>query len=57
MTTKHRTTQGIDFKIVTTDNDIIFIDSNHATICWDNTLENHCLVDAMVYDLETLEIG
>ncbi len=46
------TTQGIRFDVITTNDEIIFIDERGDSLTWDNTLENQVLVDNMVYELE-----
>jgi len=47
----YTTTQGVNFRIVTTKSEIIFIDEDGGTLRWEKTLENEILVQNMVYEV------
>lgn len=45
------TKKGIEFDIIETNDEIIFIDEHGDSLVWDNTDINRVLVDAMVREV------
>lgn len=44
----YTTTQGVKFEIITTDDEIMFLDEAGDSLTWDNNDKNMKLVDDMV---------
>ena len=52
----YKTTQGIKFEIINTDDEIIFLDENFETLTWENNDKNALLVESMVEELGTKRV-
>jgi len=50
------TTQGISFDIITTDEEIIFLDERGESLTWDNNEDNTVLVERMVYSITNIKL-